>query len=627
MAHTFSRVKAKNPESSPDREAGERRSPLLFIGFKADPANNELYSEATGTVRRLEPRTMDVLLLLARNAGQVVSRQAFAEIVWPGRRVVDDSLSQCISELRKALGDTARAPTYIRTVPKRGYCFLPAVTWEATASPSDRAGKTRTGAAFSRQRRVIGSLLVLTLIILPLFAYLEGGETVPDVVAMEAQDFMPLLSPGPDQASRIQVSSSAGPADHYLIERSWLEDGRARLQLRSGDDDAVLWQVDRSVSSAKDRQTVLSELAAVASLAKTQQTGPLLRALPLAQQRLFKRARHHADRRTEADLLIARDLLEQILSYDPEYVEAILLLAELQQGLASHDQTENGQLGYRAARAMLIERAKQVAPDHPAVTAMGYEPGISMGRVDWGQYEEDLQTLVSEAPDCVACVRRLGDFYLQVGWFEEALAVWTQYRHYWPLSVGVHAAIGRLQARLGNAAGALQQVEMIRALAGADAWDVLAAEVNAYLILGDESRWLNSLERLMSGMGERGQARIAFYEAMLAGDEARLRALAEREDLARDFNVALTLGEIDPLVARVQKNVTEGEYRDLRLVHGWIHHRNAMNGRYMDGLARLQRDTRIQTLFDDIGLTAFWHERGKHPDYCSAAASPPPHCA
>src|SRR6056297_178420 len=107
------------------QEAEAGTTPFTFAGFRAEPASNELRSEQTGDTQRLEPRTMDVLVLLARNAGQVVSRQTFAETVWPGRQVVDDSLSQCISELRKALGDKAREPGYIRTVPKRGYCFLP----------------------------------------------------------------------------------------------------------------------------------------------------------------------------------------------------------------------------------------------------------------------------------------------------------------------------------------------------------------------------------------------------------------------------------------------------------------------------------------------------------------------
>lgn len=76
---------------------------------------------------------MQVLVLLATNSGEVVTREAFAEVVWAGRRVVADSLSQCISELRALLGDNARDPEYIRTLPKRGYCFLQPVDWQESA--------------------------------------------------------------------------------------------------------------------------------------------------------------------------------------------------------------------------------------------------------------------------------------------------------------------------------------------------------------------------------------------------------------------------------------------------------------------------------------------------------------
>lgn len=616
-----SQIETDTPGALPDRDA---QTPFVFSGFKADPARNELYSLAKGTVYRLEPRTMDVLLLLARNAGQVVSRQTFSDVVWSGRPVVDDSLNRCISKLRKALGDSALAPEYIRTVPKRGFCFLPEVNWELSALPVKRAAETHAGKSYSRRRRFIASLLVLALITLPLLVHFNAREGVLEASTVQPQDLMPLLSPEAGQPGQLRVTNAAQGAEDYLIERSWLEDGRARLQLR-GDHGAVLWSVVRDTSTEQDRQLALSELVEAVSLANTQKTGPILRALPPAQQRLFKRARHHADRRTQADLLTARDLLQQILAYDPENVEAILLLAELQRGLASHDRTETGQRGYKAAHTALIERAKQLTADHPAVRALTYEAGL--GPVDWQQYEDDLRALVAQAPDCVVCVRRLSDLYLQIGWFREALHVWEQHRHYRPLSVSVHAEIGRLQARLGNAAEALQQVELIRALAGAEAWDVLAAEVNAYLLQGDEVRWLDSLEQLLSESGELGQLRLAFFEAMLADDEARLKTLAERQQLVRDFNIALTLGTVDPLVARVQENIAVGEYRDLRLIHGWIHERNPLTRRYMDGLARLQRDTRIQALFEDIGLAAFWRKRGKHPDYCSVASSPPPYCA
>jgi DNA-binding winged helix-turn-helix (wHTH) protein/CheY-like chemotaxis protein len=76
------------------------------------------------TVERLEPKAMDVLCLLAARAGQTLSRDELLEKAWEGRLVVEGTLSRIILSLRQALGDDARAPTFIETVPKRGYRLL-----------------------------------------------------------------------------------------------------------------------------------------------------------------------------------------------------------------------------------------------------------------------------------------------------------------------------------------------------------------------------------------------------------------------------------------------------------------------------------------------------------------------
>ena len=75
--------------------------------WSVDPATNEL-SRAEGTVR-IEPKAMEVLVLLADRAGRVVSREELFAIVWPGVVVGDEALTQSIIKLRKALGDNPRA--------------------------------------------------------------------------------------------------------------------------------------------------------------------------------------------------------------------------------------------------------------------------------------------------------------------------------------------------------------------------------------------------------------------------------------------------------------------------------------------------------------------------------------
>jgi TolB-like protein len=67
----------------------------------------------------LRPKTRDLLSALARNSGHVLSRDELFEIVWPDVTVTDDSLSQCVREIRRAIGDPEGK--ILRTVSKRGY--------------------------------------------------------------------------------------------------------------------------------------------------------------------------------------------------------------------------------------------------------------------------------------------------------------------------------------------------------------------------------------------------------------------------------------------------------------------------------------------------------------------------
>src|SRR5687768_2435389 len=68
----------------------------------------------------LESRIMDVLVCLAQRAGEVVSRETLNAQVWGNIVVTDQAVTNCISELRRHLGD---GPTnrIIETIPKRGY--------------------------------------------------------------------------------------------------------------------------------------------------------------------------------------------------------------------------------------------------------------------------------------------------------------------------------------------------------------------------------------------------------------------------------------------------------------------------------------------------------------------------
>jgi TolB-like protein len=85
----------------------------------------------------LRPKTFEVLLQLASNAGRLVRKQDLAEAVWPNIAVSDASLVQCIRELRQKLGDTDHR--LIKTLSRRGYRL------DAQSMPEDAVAARETG--------------------------------------------------------------------------------------------------------------------------------------------------------------------------------------------------------------------------------------------------------------------------------------------------------------------------------------------------------------------------------------------------------------------------------------------------------------------------------------------------
>lgn len=117
---------------------------------------------------RLEPRIMDVLVYLAAHSGRVVAKEELIEAVWGGAFVEEGALSQAVHNLRKALGDDARQPRYIQTLPKRGYRVVAEVretgsTGESLEAPPPALDSPRPASPALPDRRVRFLLLALGL--------------------------------------------------------------------------------------------------------------------------------------------------------------------------------------------------------------------------------------------------------------------------------------------------------------------------------------------------------------------------------------------------------------------------------------------------------------------------------
>jgi Tol biopolymer transport system component/DNA-binding winged helix-turn-helix (wHTH) protein len=101
-----------------------RSTTIAFDKFEVDARSGELRRNSSRI--RLQAQPFQLLLLLLRNAGEVVTREEICSELWPADTFVDfeHSLAAAVNKVRDALGDSAESPKFIETLPKRGYRFI-----------------------------------------------------------------------------------------------------------------------------------------------------------------------------------------------------------------------------------------------------------------------------------------------------------------------------------------------------------------------------------------------------------------------------------------------------------------------------------------------------------------------
>jgi TolB-like protein/DNA-binding winged helix-turn-helix (wHTH) protein len=146
---------------------------LVFGGVAFLTKSKQLRTVEGKTVN-LRSQSAEVLSVLAMRPGEIVSKDALMQAVWPNTFVTDDSLTQCIADIRRALGDDAHK--IVETLPKRGY--------RLNAGPSDAADPTtiagtQPSPARSPRRGVILAALVLVAAAIGAYYGLETWRAAP----------------------------------------------------------------------------------------------------------------------------------------------------------------------------------------------------------------------------------------------------------------------------------------------------------------------------------------------------------------------------------------------------------------------------------------------------------------
>jgi len=116
-----------------------------------------------GTEVPLQPKPFEVLAYLVEHKGRFVSKSALIAAVWPDTAVTNNSLAQCLVEIRRALGDDSQR--LIRTLARRGYVFTATVTSPVVEFPQAPAAASAESAPGLIPRRRELRIILITAVV------------------------------------------------------------------------------------------------------------------------------------------------------------------------------------------------------------------------------------------------------------------------------------------------------------------------------------------------------------------------------------------------------------------------------------------------------------------------------
>ena len=246
-----------------------RKLNTLRIGdIDVEPSLNRL--DKGHEMLTVEPRVMDLLMLLAESPGQVFGRDEILERVWPETAVQDDALRRAVTLLRRALDDDPKEPRYIETITRRGYRLVAPVS-RPDPKPTDSVARRTPWL-------VAGVLLLVGLSVAAGWLAQRGGA--PDT----QRDLRPLTSlPGHESnpafsadgssvafihqeggESELMVKGIKGSEPRQILQRprlsnpAWSPDG-ARLLVVDRDDDCQILSVEVNDPSTVESLYACSE--------------------------------------------------------------------------------------------------------------------------------------------------------------------------------------------------------------------------------------------------------------------------------------------------------------------------------------------------------------------------------
>lgn len=168
-------ISPTNSDLTPSNDANSQGAGALYrIGvWMLNTHTNQLLQ--ADRVVELEYRLTNLLVFLLQNKDRVLTKDEILKAVWQKKVVNDDSVAVAISQLRKALDDNPRTPTYIKTIPGIGYQFILQQELEASVVEASLPVESPAPTAV-RPSHLISALLAILLIAAAYIGYLRFGS-------------------------------------------------------------------------------------------------------------------------------------------------------------------------------------------------------------------------------------------------------------------------------------------------------------------------------------------------------------------------------------------------------------------------------------------------------------------
>ncbi len=208
--------------------------------FDVEPSLNRL--SKGHEMLTVEPRVMDLLMLLAESPGEVFGRDEILQQVWPETTVQDDALRRVVTLLRRVLDDDPKEPRYIETITRRGYRLVAPVSRPDSKPRPDP--KPTDSVAKRTPRLWAGILLLVGLSVATGWLAHRGGAPTTQL------DLRPLTSlPGHESGPTFSADGSSvafihkeGGKNTLLVKG--IRDGEARQILQRPNLSAPTWSPD-----------------------------------------------------------------------------------------------------------------------------------------------------------------------------------------------------------------------------------------------------------------------------------------------------------------------------------------------------------------------------------------------